>query len=74
MKQSCGLNLGPESFIHNEELYPCVGFHYAKDVIVRISNYKAYNKARPLNDRSKEEGIKPGSCPFFPCADLCSFG
>jgi len=65
IKESCIMS--PPLF--NEELYPCVGFHFAKDVIVRISNYKAYDTH--LNYRSKEAGEKLEYCGFYPCADLC---
>jgi len=74
MRESCILKKREflSEAIFYDEVYPCVGFHFAKNVIVRISNYKVISGR--LNDRSKEAGLKPGSCPFFPCADLCSFG
>ena len=58
-KKSCMITIEPH--IVNEELYPCVGFHSAKDVSVRISNFIG---KRSLNDHFEDDHKPLGSCPF----------
>ena len=61
MKSSCFIT-GQDIANLNEELYPCIGFHLAKDVIVRFSGYPMGGS---LNDRLKEEiDPPPRFCPF----------
>ena len=62
MMETCHFTPNGVNYLWDEELYPCVGFHFAKGAIVRISRTWAKN---PLNDRSKESMEKPGSCPFY---------
>ena len=64
MMETCHFGPHWESQLWDEELYPCVGFHFAKDAIVRISRTWVKRYSYPLNDRSKESMNKPGSCQF----------
>jgi len=63
MMATCNFGLWNEA-LWDEELYPCVGFHFAKDAILRISRTWAKRFLNPLNNRSKEQMHKPDSCQF----------
>ena len=61
---SCLIRLAPH-ILTRQELYPCVGFHFAKDVIVEFSSFNApyITNKKSFNDQSKEE-TNPPFCPF----------
>jgi len=57
-----------EEYLMNEALYPCVGFRFAKDVIVKFYTYfTPAGLPMSLNNRFKEKVVKnpPEHCPFI---------
>ena len=60
-KISCYVRMDERILTEDLPLYPCVGFRFAKDVIVRTSGYEA---KRSFNDRFEDDQEKPTLCPW----------